>query len=399
MIKGSSLPEREAVERFGLGEALQRYKYGSREPAPDAWVRVVEGDCRIAGDLELDWESFDHYALIVDGNLEVDGSVILTWNLSGPFLFVTGNLRARNLLAGDGEIRICGDADIQELLLGIGNDGHLSIDGTTRAGFILQDDHSMWITSSAVCWRAHDWPAGMPLSEYLHHEIPVERNEYGIESAETELLIARVRTGQPMLRAADDPRPRRTYEQWLEVCSDFGRALEYVPRELVDEPMCRAAVSAWGPAVKYAPRELVTGELCDLALAEDPGALGAIPEEFRTPERCRIAVEHDGDLLSDVPLHLRTVELCMRALETGKSIQTASYVPKDVFTPELALHAVKLYWGWLRHVPEHLRTREVCVAAVSVNPLILDEVPEPLFQELKKRYLRGHWKEAWARKL
>ncbi|HEX6099653.1 MAG TPA: DUF4116 domain-containing protein [Thermoanaerobaculia bacterium] len=385
---GITLPEREAVERFRLRERLQRY----HDRAPERMTRhvcVVEGDYRYQGNLELDLERFDHLGLIVDGNLEVDGSVLVTWNLGGPFLHVSGNLRAKNVVAGDGEIHVEGDADIDGLLLGIGNDGHLSIDGATRAALIIREDHSMDMKTASPYWYDRAWPSGMPLSEYLHRDVPVERNDDGFEVADSELLIERIRAGQPVVRDADDPRPRKTYAQWLADCGESGRALEYVPRELIDPALCTTAVGSWGHALQYVPRELVTEELCDLALAGDPYALQHVPAELRTPERCRVAVEHDGDLLFDVPVPLRTEELCAKALETARSIQAIRAVPEDVFTPELALHAVRNYHGNLHNVPERFRTREVCIAALSVNPFLIDEVPESLREELRERYQRG----------
>lgn len=383
---GKTLTEVEAAERFRLRERLQRYRDGGREPRADVRVCVVEGDHRHAGDLELDFERFDHSALVVDGDLDVDGSVLITTNWGGPFLLVTGSLRAHNVVAGDGEIRIDGDADIAGLLLGVNNDGYLSIGGATRARLVMNDDHAMDIKTASPLWSLRDWPAGMPLSEHLHRDVPVERDDDGVEHADNELLIARMRDGLPVVRDADDDRPRKTYAQWLADCEVFGSALRFVPRELVDAALCEAAVRADGHALRFVPRELVTDALADAALESDPRAIGAVPEEFRTPERCRIAVEHDGYLLHEVPVPLRTPELCARALETDQTIHGASAIPDAVFTPELALHAVQLYAGSLRHVPERLRTRDVCIAALKVNPFLIDEVPEGLRGELKERY-------------
>ena len=324
---GKSLPLREAVDRFRLNERLWRYSEVQPDMRLEGWVCIVEGNHRHDGDLELDFDRFDHLGLLVDGDLEVTGSVLITSNLGGPFLLVSGNLRARNVVAGDGEMLIEGDADVDGLLLGIGNDGHLAISGETRAGLIISEDHSMHIETKSTYWKERDWPSGMPLSEYLHRDVPVERTDEAFEVADRQLLIARIRAGQPVVRDADDPRPRKTYAQWLEDCTEFGRALEYVPRELVDAALCMTAVRVWPHALRFVPRELVTDELCELALEADPTAIQCVPEEMRTPERCRITVEHDGDLLSEVPLHLRTRELCARALETSRSVQTIRFAP------------------------------------------------------------------------
>ncbi len=303
-------------------------------------------------DLDLDGPERDE--LVIDGDLIVDGSILNADADDGRALHVNGNLRARNLIAGGARVTIDGDAHVDGLLYCHGSEC-IDIGGETRAGLEVHE---------------HAVRAGLPLSEYLHRDVMVLRvdDEYPIpvEEIDARELVERIRAGLPVLRDADDPRPRKTYAEWLADCARYGLALEWVPPELI------------------------TDELVDTALANDPYAIQCVPVEFRTAERCRIGVAHRGFLLAEVPPALRTAELCALAIEhEWRDIdKIIELTPEEHLTPELCLRAAQRDGFSVKAMPERFRTFELWVAAVTNNPFVLREVP-PALREQVAQAVRG----------
>ena len=374
-----SVPEREALDTLRLRERVRRYSFGTLS-GPDESVYVIEGDLRIEGDLEL--EQLGVAGLIVEGNLEVNGSVINEHSLGCdrtaegagiPFLLVGGNLRARNVAVGTSQVVVEGDADIEEVLFLHDIESELHTAGTLRVGRVI---------------NTFDFPAGVPLSDHLHRDVPITYGEdYGVavEGVDENVVIERMRAGLPLLRDAGDSRPRKSYERWLEDCAAYGDVLRHVPQELIDTAMCLAAVKSWGLAIEYVPRELVTDELVDAALAESPWALQAVPAEFCTPERCRIGVQHSGRMLANVPEELRTPELCALAIERDSHVnEVFPSIPEKVLTPELCLRAAQRDGYTLRFMPERFRTFEVCVAALRETLSAAEHIPDSIGEAVVK---------------
>ena len=98
----------ETEERFAASDELA-YPYQDFADAQE--IRLYEGDLHVAGSLEVDSVGDrEPYNVIVDGDLTVDGDLEWWGGLSGCFLLVTGNVRARHLLlSGCSEVVVCGD--------------------------------------------------------------------------------------------------------------------------------------------------------------------------------------------------------------------------------------------------------------------------------------------------
>jgi hypothetical protein len=108
-------------------------------------ITLVHGNSRVPGDLALDFDSDDADGpdgTIVDGDLEVTGSIINRNSDHGPFLLVTGNLRAKNLVAGGAEIVVLGDLIVDEVIFGYYNHGKITVHGATRAKAIITEYHA-----------------------------------------------------------------------------------------------------------------------------------------------------------------------------------------------------------------------------------------------------------------
>ncbi|HEX5063957.1 MAG TPA: hypothetical protein VFV99_31475 [Kofleriaceae bacterium] len=107
-------------------------------------ITLLRGRSHVAGDLALDFDGDDDCpdGTIVDGDLEVSGSIINRDSDAGPFLLVTGNVHAKNLVAGGSEIVILGDLIVDEVIFGYYNHGSITVHGTTRAKAIITEYHS-----------------------------------------------------------------------------------------------------------------------------------------------------------------------------------------------------------------------------------------------------------------
>lgn len=107
-------------------------------------ITLLRGSARVAGDLALDFdgEADCPDGSIVDGDLAVTGSIVNRDSDSGPFLLVTGNVHARNLIAGGAEIVILGDLVVDEVIFGYKNHGSITVHGATRAKAIITEYHS-----------------------------------------------------------------------------------------------------------------------------------------------------------------------------------------------------------------------------------------------------------------
>lgn len=384
-----SIPEKDAVERFAFDRHLECFEDGS-------WtgdnIRVHDGDLAIAGDLDLDfgphWKG--HQGLVVTGDLAVDGNVLNANRGNGAFLYVGGQLTAVNLIAGGSYIAISGDADIGELVLAHDNDGALFIAGETRAQLVISDDHDSTITTSAPCWNSHDTTVGMPLSDHLHAEIPIEREPFDdendahddilqVDRVEARELIDRIRAGESALRHPSDKRPLTRPEQWRRIVDAYWATLKHVPAELIDSEMCRSTVEQEGWALQYVPAPLRSPELCAAAMHDDADAFPFVPEALRTEGMSRQAVGEDGSHLRHVPVRQRTKGLCALAIQNDAFGSDAlDATPEALLGPDLYLLAVQSNGRNLRQVPMELRTLEICMAAVRQCPGAIEDVPNEL---------------------
>jgi hypothetical protein len=375
---GIRVPEFEAAERFDLRNQLGQYASAYREPQQGVHVDYVDGDLRIDGDLALDWS--DGWAgcagLVVKGNLDVAGNLVNENSNNGPFLLVGGNLHAKNVVAGGAFIAIQGDALIDELLLGHYNDGNISIAGTTRAALILSDDHAMTVNTESPYWNGHAMPYGMPLSDYLHADVKVEIEDDYQHVEDVEELIRRIREGKPVVRDANDPRPRKSVEEWMRDIEADGRVIRFAPKELRTYENYLAAVRSNGYALELVPQEFLTDEMLDAALAQNATAIADFPKERITPERARVAVMKDGGNISYVPDALRTPELCMLAIEHETDTLLYPYIPDELFTEAMAERAIEKDPFNLIHIPERFRTPELREKAGFPEPGSVEISPE-----------------------
>ncbi len=115
-------------------------------------IRFINGDCEVTGDLVLELgEGFvEEDGIIVKGNLKVTGNIINKSTDYGPFLFVTGNVTAKNLIAGGSEVVVLGNVTVTGVIFGFYNHGRIKITGKTKAKAIIASDHVVELNSSDI---------------------------------------------------------------------------------------------------------------------------------------------------------------------------------------------------------------------------------------------------------
>ncbi len=181
--------------RHALHELFDEEEYHYQTYLKDQLFLEVDGNAIFDGDLLLDWEDgFEDteknekwrakfklssppsgrqiQGIIINGNLEVRGDLKNCNSGGGPFLYITGDLITKNILAGGAYIRIMGNLHASGVLYAHYNDGSIYIGKTAHARVIISEDHDYGASG------------GQKAAYYLNtHEHEIEYND------EDELII------------------------------------------------------------------------------------------------------------------------------------------------------------------------------------------------------------------
>jgi hypothetical protein len=137
-------PEQSQIDGRTADERYELRTYVATELVNDT-ITLLRGDIRVPGDLALDLDTADDDVpdgTIVDGDLDVTGSVINRDGELGAFLLVTGNLRAKNVIAGGAHIAVLGDLIVDDVIFGHSEHGKVYVGGTTHAKAIISEKHA-----------------------------------------------------------------------------------------------------------------------------------------------------------------------------------------------------------------------------------------------------------------
>ena len=138
---GSVLNREQARSRFGGGAASDLFDLYQR-------FLILPGPLVIQGDFGDDYrptagrgDSFD--CIIVNGDLRVSGRV--RFDKPSPGLLVRGNLKARTLENTDSFVRVLGDVEVTQTIIGSYSDGSLGIQGSAKAPYLVSLGHDWWV--------------------------------------------------------------------------------------------------------------------------------------------------------------------------------------------------------------------------------------------------------------
>jgi hypothetical protein len=309
----------------------------------------IDGDAFIEGNLQLDYlgewatnslewrrafnisyddtmtQNFGVRGLIVNGHLTVNGSIINSDGDNGPFLYVTGNVQANNLVSGGAFMQICGDAKLSGVAYGHYNDGYIGIAGDLSCPVYISEDHAFSIDGKLV----------NNLFNYNSFDDSQDKDETEIKDEYDDY----VKVISPKLRQL----LRDDIETWDDI-KPFLCAGYDVMRKSDDLAVVKNAaywhkrVAADWHNFEHVPKMEISPALCLTAVEQHWGALYKVPDEFKTAELVKLAVSKNGHALECVSKKLITLDLCNLA---SKSYSGLIFTPQEFITEEMALKSVK----------------------------------------------------------
>lgn len=331
--------ETEITNKYDLSELFMYWRDVYDRDIQNYYVLFSEGDMHLETSLFLDWENkwstqankwlqqvfgiqanFEKdngiAALIVLGNLYINGSVVNEDGDSGPALFVKGNLQAHNLVGGGSCININGDAIIGECACGYYNDGILAIQGQLKTTLFINDDHHFEVEG--------DLHAVAAFSTVAERRSEDKNGDYLVPPAFDKLLrkdivfwddmIDNLRVGKYILldsKHVDNKKElnQEYYNQLVNEIIEHQKfpvydMLKRVPAKFRIKELCEKSVAIHPYNLSYTPKKFVTYEMCCKAVQHpeaSPNLTEAIPAEHRTRELCMLAAKHKAISIEDLP--------------------------------------------------------------------------------------------------
>lgn len=87
-------------------------------------------------------------------------------------------------------------------------------------------------------------------------------------------------------------------------------SLKFVPKELIDKPLCLIAVNICSFNLRFVPDELKDKDVCLAAVKRCGVSLMHVPKDLISDEMCHAAIKSSGYALKYVPIEMRSRELC-----------------------------------------------------------------------------------------
>ena len=164
-------------------------------------------------------------------------------------------------------------------------------------------------------------------------------------------------------------------EMCLAAVHENGKALEYVPAEIIDRNICLTAIKSRSGILQLVPKKLRDSEICMIAIKAESWDINYVPDDILDKKMCWTAIKNDADTLSQISDHMIDPEMCQFAVERKASL---NYVPEQLRDRKLCMTAVSLNGHQLHWVPKEFQDRDMCMTAVKQSGYALGYVPEQL---------------------
>ncbi len=142
-------------------------------------------------------------ALVIEGDLELEGDLLNLEGDYGPSLLVLGRVRAQNFVHGGGVWVISGDVEVEHVILGHYNHGQCTIGGSLRAALLMREDHHLDVRGTCDAMDASAAVAQRLLVDEVFDlgdfDADCEEDQM-LDLMREELVIERIRQGLPVLR-------------------------------------------------------------------------------------------------------------------------------------------------------------------------------------------------------
>ena len=149
---------------------------------------------------------------------------------------------------------------------------------------------------------------------------------------------------------------------------------------IIDEEICKLAVSMRPNNLEFVPSNRINEEICKLACEKDGLTLKLVPINIINEEICKLAVKNTGNILEYVPKNIINEEICKLAVQQyGLSI---IFVPLNILNKEICKLAV-MQNGWAleyisTQINKHLIDEEIWKLAVKNNPYSVNAIKEDI---------------------
>lgn len=131
------------------GSYRENVNFAFDQPAKQKALVLPPGTV-IKGDLVLDWsQAFSDkniVAIVAQGDLTIEGALINDNLDGGPYLFVSGNLKARRIDKGGAFVTVLGNVDVSGPILCEYNHGCLRVAGDLKCEWLLNLDHDVSVS-------------------------------------------------------------------------------------------------------------------------------------------------------------------------------------------------------------------------------------------------------------
>ncbi|ACU61850.1 polymer-forming cytoskeletal protein [Chitinophaga pinensis] len=344
-----------AFDIISMADAIANYRidtllYESSEmlkdtTATDDYFYLHKGDLILDAPFILDTDLLEKGVLgfIIDGHLQVNGSIINEEGDYGPILFVRGNVQCRSLLIGGSPVYISGNVTAEEVIMLHYNHGWMKCSGIFTAPVMIAEDY-------------HFIPEHKHISAFYYNdndpESPAE-NECFEDDEEDDHISLRLQT---LL----DNKQTRTFEE----LRDDLAAGEYVLRPVErDAVYWQKKVSKNFRNLKRVPLTLRTRELCMQALSKSVFSLADFPAVLITPELAEQAVNISGIALRFLPEALITKEICYLGVTKGAIIDLD--IPERFYEEELLQLLIRHSDSQMERIPVAYITEDLLVTYVK----------------------------------
>ena len=306
------------------------------------WVTSNESwreSLNIAADDSID-QNYGVRGIIVTGNLTVNGSIINSNGNSGVFLYVLGDVKAKNLLGGGAYFRIYKNAIIEGITYGHYNDGQIDILGDLSCPIFISEDHDVQYNKliNNTIFLDSNTDHFMDSDDNENYIIPKKlRKDLITDIVVWSDILTMLGEGENILLSQGAKSSTQDSAYWLAQVNKNYNNLAKVPKAEISAALCELAVKQSGQALQYVPVKMKTFALCELALSDSGYALEFVPATMITKELCYLAARKQT-AVEYIPKELLDYELALEIV-THNEYQINSFEEADDFIDKKMLVA------------------------------------------------------------
>ncbi len=198
----SELKRRIAGRGLGPPRSFERWAEQILVDHPDCKALVLPAGTAIAGDLDLDDDVFSQNRISTVaalGALAIEGRLVNADSDGGPFLFVDGDLSARQIAKGGSSFIVLGNVACRGVVFCDYNQGAFLIAGGLEAAAVISCDQEIHVGGDIAGVLVSEELGNM--RELLVPEVFADPDDAEDELADGGLIRERLEAGLPVLKS------------------------------------------------------------------------------------------------------------------------------------------------------------------------------------------------------